>query len=311
MKFGPLESVPCALCGNENLKLIVTEDWFGDDFNVVRCGKCKLIFTNPRPTREWKENFYDPDINEYLQQDQREFPFQNENLISRIDVPAWDYLKTQLPNGSKLLDVGCSSGAFVRAALHHGFNASGMDYSEEAVAHARNTDNLDVFQGHVEKIPAEDNSYDIITLIQVIEHFDHPMEALAELQRVLKPGGLLYLETVNYQKLYWLERYFSFLKPLYFKVRKQESPWWKDRLPWVPFDHYYHWTPRTIRKALRKAGFQQEESHYFAKTDPWKPTDGRRGLLETFYRKTIDLLFRFAGKAIGGNLIATGRKPEH
>lgn len=309
MEIGPLENVSCELCGNNDLRLIITEEWFDYEFNVVRCKHCKLMFTNPRPTRQWKERFYDPEFNEYLKEDQKEFCYQPENPASRSELPVWDYLKQQFPARGKLLDCGCSSGLFVKAALQHGFEASGFDYSKAAIAQAT-SDGLDAFQAHVDEIPVDDNTYDVVTLIQVVEHFDHPLLAMKELRRVLKPGGMLYMETVNYLKLYWLERYFSFLKPLYFRVRKKDSPWWKDRLPWVPFDHYFHWTPGTIQMAVELAGFENVETHHFSKSDPWRNNSSGRGWITPVYRKGIDLLYHASGKTLAGLLIASGRKPE-
>lgn len=309
MKFGPLERVACALCGEQDLKPVVTDEWFGEEFHVVRCGRCELMFTNPRPAPEWKKRFYDPKVNVYLQQDGRDFCYQRKDQNAAAKVPLWRYLQAQVPPGCKLLDVGCSSGEFAKMALDHGFAVAGFDLSPGGPAHARKQYGIDAIAADVEHIAIADDSYDVITLIQVFEHFKDPIRALTELQRILKPGGLLYVETVNYLKLYWLERYLAFLKPLYFRVRRTDSPWWKDRLPWVPFDHYYHWAPRPLIAAFRKVGFDDVENHYFSGYDQWKPVDGGGAFLKNTYRSAIDLLFRATGKQIAGTLIVTGRKP--
>ena len=308
MTFGPLEKVACALCGKRDLRPVVSEEWFGDTFQVVRCAHCKLMFSNPRPTPEWKRRFYDPRFNAHLADDGREFCYQPKGQGIPPDAPLWDFLRSNVPAGGRLLDVGCASGLFADACRAHGYAANGLDYSQKGPAHARREYGLDVLTADVENIPLADDSYDVITLIQVFEHFKNPIGALRELHRVLKPGGLLYIETVNYLKLYWLERYLSFLKPLYFKIRKADSPWWKDRLPWVPFDHYYHWTPRPLLAALQSAGFVEARNHYFVGADTWAATAGRRSALQDAYRSAVDALFRVSGKQLAGLLIATGRK---
>jgi 2-polyprenyl-3-methyl-5-hydroxy-6-metoxy-1,4-benzoquinol methylase len=305
--FGPLEEVRCALCGGGESRLVVRERWFGEDFRVVRCRRCRLIYTNPRPTAEWKRRFYDPERNPYLQQDGRSFCYQPTDESAFGNAPLFRYLKGQFPAGGRLLDGGCSSGLMVKAARDHGFDAMGFDYAPRAAIFAHHRYGVSVLATDVEKIGLLDDSFDVVTLIQVFEHFKDPMTSLAELKRILKPGGLLFIETVNYLKLYWLERYLPFLKPLYFKVRKHESSWWKNRLPWVPFDHYYHWTPGTILAALERAEFERCENHYFPNYDPW--TNDGRSHAQKAYRSAIDLLFRFTGRKIAGVLVATGRKP--
>lgn len=309
VSFGPLEDVPCALCGGTESRLVVAETWFGEGFRVVRCPRCRLIYTNPRPTPEWKKRFYDPAQNPYLQEDGRSFCYQPPDVDSPPNAPLFRYLRDQVSEGGRLIDGGCSAGLMVCAARENGFDAMGFDCSPEAVGFARARFGVKVLATDVERIGLREDSFDVVTLIQVFEHFRDPMAALGELRRILKPGGLLFIETVNYLKLYWLERHLRVLKPLYLKVRKHESRWWKDRLPWVPFDHYYHWTPGTLRAALRKAGFARCENHYFPGYDPWVESGPRAPLSLRIYRSAVDRLFRVAGKQIAGVLVATGRKP--
>lgn len=309
MKFGPLEDVVCALCGEGKFEPVISEEWFGNTFHIVRCPRCKLIFTNPRPSSEWKKRFYDPEFNVYLQQDGINFCYQRKEENSVDKAPVWAFLEANGTMGSRLLDGGCSAGLFAKTARDHGFAVTGFDVSHRALAYAHEHYRIDVLASDVENIAIADNSYDVITLIQVFEHFKDPVRALSELNRVLKPGGILYIETVNYLKLYWLERYLSFLKPLYCKIRKVDSPWWKDKLPWVPFEHYYHWTPKPLLEALSKVGFNEVQNHYFHGYDRWTPTEGGQPFFRSLYRSVIDLLFRVSGKRIAGMLIATGRKP--
>ena len=71
--FGPLEEVNCAVCGSERKKHVTSQKWFGERFHIVRCAHCGLMFTNPRPTKEWKERFFDPRYNPALKLVKRDF----------------------------------------------------------------------------------------------------------------------------------------------------------------------------------------------------------------------------------------------
>lgn len=98
--------------------------------------------------------------------------------------------------GGQLLDVGCGNGAFLRLARQMGWNATGLDFDPKAVEQARIA-GLDVIVGGLDVLDAESNRYDVITMSHVIEHVQNPNETLARLYRLLKPGGMLWIETPN------------------------------------------------------------------------------------------------------------------
>jgi ubiquinone/menaquinone biosynthesis C-methylase UbiE len=254
--FGPLEDAPCSLCGSSDSHLLATQSLFGEDFRIVRCNHCHLIRTNPRPTAEWKERFYDPKYNGVMETYGRDFFY----LPTPEREPAYHlimkFLSDRLPSEARLLDFGCAAGEFVKVAVEYGFDAWGCDYSEAAVAYGRKKYGLQLIQGQVESIPFDDNSFACISMLELFEHLSNPLEALKEIRRVLSPSGILFIETPNYLPYYYFERYLNFLIPLYCKVTG------KIDLPWFPFDHKYHWTEGTITKMLSRAGFVNCQTHF-------------------------------------------------
>jgi SAM-dependent methyltransferase len=96
----------------------------------------------------------------------------------------------------RLLDVGCSSGALVAAAVNLGFRAQGVEPAPSA-AQAAQAAGLNVQQGLLEEIAYPNESFDAITLFEVIEHVREPLPLLKECYRILARGGLVVIGTGN------------------------------------------------------------------------------------------------------------------
>jgi SAM-dependent methyltransferase len=100
------------------------------------------------------------------------------------------------PGSPRLLDVGCSFGMFVKVARENGFAAEGIEPAREA-AEAAIKDGLDVRCGYLEDLGLPGESYDVVTLFEVIEHLQSPLPLLRECNRILKADGLFILSTGN------------------------------------------------------------------------------------------------------------------
>lgn len=92
----------------------------------------------------------------------------------------------------RLLDVGCASGHFLSDAASR-FDVEGVELSSKAAEVAR-AKGFVVHQGYVNDLPGSE-MYDVVTLIQLIEHIVDPNETLQSVWRLLKPGGVLYVST--------------------------------------------------------------------------------------------------------------------
>lgn len=100
------------------------------------------------------------------------------------------------PGEIRLLDVGCSSGAFLQAAVQLGYCAEGVEPAPKAAATARAA-GLEVHQGLLQEAAYADGQFDAITLFEVIEHLQQPQDLLKECRRILRPGGILLVGTGN------------------------------------------------------------------------------------------------------------------
>ncbi len=105
---------------------------------------------------------------------------------------------------AKVLDIGCAYGIMLQKFPKH-FEKYGIDISQFAIEKAKQRlpDATLKVTGAEEKFPFQDNFFDIIICNDVIEHIEKPDLLLKNIHQVLKPGGILYINTPN---LNWVRR---------------------------------------------------------------------------------------------------------
>jgi len=108
-----------------------------------------------------------------------------------------NYLSAIASPPGRLLDVGCGSGEFLQAASRLGWRPVGLEVTAGAAAVARRVSGAGLVAGDLLRSPLRANSFDAVTLWGVIEHVVAAPELLGAVARLLKPGGLLLLETPN------------------------------------------------------------------------------------------------------------------
>lgn len=111
------------------------------------------------------------------------------------------YLGTDETGRRRILDVGCGTGTMLTHLAAYG-KAQGVDIDEEAIGYCRDRGLTEVRLGSAETLPFEDESFDLVTALDVIEHLDDDTVALREIRRVLRPGGLV-LVTVPAHPFLW------------------------------------------------------------------------------------------------------------
>jgi 2-polyprenyl-6-hydroxyphenyl methylase/3-demethylubiquinone-9 3-methyltransferase len=104
--------------------------------------------------------------------------------------------------GKTVLDLGCAGGFMAEALTRNGANVTGIDPAAQAIAaaaarakHMNQTIQYDVGVG--ENLPYPDDYFDAVVCVDVLEHVTDLIEVLAEVVRVLKPGGLFLYDTIN------------------------------------------------------------------------------------------------------------------
>lgn len=142
---------------------------------------------------------------------------------------------SQFVAGGRWLDVGCGIGALLTEARNAGWHAIGLDLSRRAVAIARNA-GLDVICGDF-PADAPGGTYDVISLIHVLEYVPNPRFLVEECHKRLRPGGVLAMQLKNFAFWSNAERLFRARSGI-----------------WCPQD-IVTYSPATIRRLLRTSGF--------------------------------------------------------
>jgi len=99
------------------------------------------------------------------------------------------YARKERNKSVRILDVGCGTGGLMKELVHLG-EVTGIDMSEEAVAFCKKRGIYSVYMGKIEQLPFEDNSFDVVVALDILEHIDDDAQGAKELYRVLKPNGL-------------------------------------------------------------------------------------------------------------------------
>jgi len=101
-----------------------------------------------------------------------------------------------------VLDVGCGGGYLAEEFAKAGFAVTGVDAAPESIMcarrHAAETGlQIEYLEGRAERIPLDNEAFDVVLCCDVLEHVDDFERALAEIARVMKPNGLFFYDTVN------------------------------------------------------------------------------------------------------------------
>lgn len=237
------EFVICDLCGADDAEPILQLhdrmfETTEETFQLVRCTRCGLLYLNPRPTLE--------DVGRYYRDDYA--PFARRGLSARVKSLTFRRevaeLWSMLAPPARVIDIGCATGELLQAVRARGnLNVLGIEPNSDAAAIARKRWQLDVFTGTLETAALPAASIDVALLSHTAEHLPSPSTTLAELNRLLKPGGTVVL---------WVPNAASFAALVL-------GEWW------IGYDaprHSFTFTPATLAQLLQRQGFAVRSIHY-------------------------------------------------
>jgi SAM-dependent methyltransferase len=189
-----VESVHCPVCGGEPGAVVVAGgDRLGvaapeERFTVVRCRRCDLAYTNPRPTAAEIGAYYPPGYNGDTRRSGSVARLEDAyRRRQQGEVLRW--LASRRPQRGRLLDVGCGSGDLLLALSGDGWTVRGVEPDAAGAALARGR-GLDVITGRFEDVELP-TDFAVVVFSGVLEHVADPVAALRRARALLAPGGLL------------------------------------------------------------------------------------------------------------------------
>jgi 2-polyprenyl-3-methyl-5-hydroxy-6-metoxy-1,4-benzoquinol methylase len=237
-----IQFVPCPLCRHDDYEHLSAHNLF----RVVRCRHCGLVYLNPRPSDAVLADIYSPayfqsgpTYQDYLATHQR-----FASVFARLFHKRLVNIRRFLPLHARVLEIGCAYGFWLKYLANRGYQAEGVEISAEAAAYARDKLGLNVHQGTLLTANLPSHSYDAIFMLDILEHLPHPEQELAEVRRLLKPDGILYVqcpfELYHWEK--WLQAW---------QEGKHVGGIAPDAIP----AHLMFFVPRTLEMLLRREDF--------------------------------------------------------
>lgn len=257
-------SVNCNLCGSDEYKVVYdsnigsrlpevreytsTTSAYGSFNRLVLCSRCGLIYQNPRD-RDVVRLYQDVTDHAYIDS------WENRALTFRRLLGV---LRNHIRKGGDVLDIGCYAGIFIDEAKKSGYRMTGIEPSVWAANYAAKRTGAAILQGGWSEASLPENSFDAVTIWDVVEHLEDPAACFRQAHKWLKKDGVLVISTHD-------------IKSLFARIAGR-------RYPWLMRFHLYHFEPRTILLMLTANGFKPVLLKHFAKTFSLKYMLGQLGL---------------------------------
>ena len=194
-------SIKCPFCESENTKsYLKLKDYFlsQEDFEIMECDNCKLLFTTPRPDKSIIGKYYKSE--DYLSHNEHKkglVPWIY-NRVKRVNIRNKYNIACSNRTKPHILDFGCGVGDFLNYAKQKGCDITGCDLSEDARKFA--SEKLGKTIVTPEEIFALPHStFDVITMWHVLEHIDDLRYQTEQLHRLLKDNGRFVIAVPNYK----------------------------------------------------------------------------------------------------------------
>lgn len=203
-------SVACAACGSERSSLVSTLDRHELGLHSRLCRNCSLVFTSPRPSDEWFEEFYEVFYwPVYIGSRFRDADdmFVRDGCRERASAILDGFLSDVVTPVSRCLDVGAGQGGMLVELKHRFPNAEllGIEPSAAGVEFCRSRHGMKVQQLSWECLATDElhGSFDLVTLIHVLEHVLDPLRCLQSAIGRLSEQGYLYVEVPDILSAHW------------------------------------------------------------------------------------------------------------
>lgn len=235
----PVAEGSCQACGGGEARPRFAIE--GLSARLVVCARCGTGRLDPMPGAAEVASFYPA---AYYGDLGAKFRGPIEWLVRVVGARHVEFLSAGIAPRGRVLDVGCGRGVTLSALAERGFEAHGVELSEDAV---RGADP----RAHVRIAPTlaearyPDGHFEAVIVWHVLEHLREPAAAIAEIHRILTPGGRLVVAVPNFSS--WQARWAG-------------PAWFHLDLP----RHLYHFPLGALRGMLDRHGFDVVSEHHFS-----------------------------------------------
>ncbi|MCX8489544.1 MAG: class I SAM-dependent methyltransferase [Cyclobacteriaceae bacterium] len=177
----------CMICGSSDLTI---SRWIlRNNYEKGRCKSCNFVFAQPRPTLDFLTDYYNSISSVRFYKHSDEETLRDSNVIFK-------QLRENQPNAKKVLEIGGSTGYYLRGLSLRGYDVVGSELSSDAVKLAREWYGLEMYES---EFPPEKfiHFFDAIIIHHVIEHLVDPVDFLRKANKYLVEGGIFVIETPN------------------------------------------------------------------------------------------------------------------
>lgn len=223
----------CIACGGKCHSLYAVKA----GHKVWKCGTCATLFLYPLPKQSETKAVY---CKEYFTGAQKGFGYIDYDTDKEAMRSVFErYLKEFeriLGKTGRLLDIGAATGYFMKIAEERGWKTRGVEISTYATDIGRSR-GLDIEAGTIQSTDFRKESFDVVTMWDVVEHVADPILDIDKAYLLLRPGGLLAINTPDSFSLF----------------AKIMGPRWHLL---VPPEHIFYFNRKSLKMMLRKRGFE-------------------------------------------------------
>lgn len=196
-----LETTSCPVCNTISQSHYLNSSDFlltREDFSLVKCEACGVVYTNPRICEQTIGDYYAPDYTSYAASRDNKLKRHIKNLAKFIyhDEHQKIACLLQKNNVRTVLEVGPGNGSLITYLHENGFEVTGIELDDACVERIK-TMGIACYQGTLEGVKDQLLTYDAVIMCQVLEHVYHPKISLKIIHSVLSDNGLLYLSVPN------------------------------------------------------------------------------------------------------------------
>lgn len=167
-----------------------------NQYNLVQCGTCELVYKSESSEASElaiNQELYTDDFVERRQWGKKR--------LFNVAKRRLEALKSQIPDGGRILEIGCGTGEFLQLARTEGYKVEAVDMSKSVCHYVENRLGIPCFNGTLQEFHPDHKDYDAIVAFDIIEHLVEPNVFLKQLLNRLGPSGVLFLEMPNWQCL--------------------------------------------------------------------------------------------------------------